>query len=233
MRFEDLRETLLKGGVAPRHVQRYLAELSEHLDDLTAQQRAAGYDGEDAAIRARARLGSDAELASAMFEQKQFRSLAARAPWAVFTVLPPIVALALGMLSIGSLALISAHYGFMEKHAPLPPAWFRALATDTVAATNLTIMPLAAVLFVAIAARQRLTPLWPIVTTIFLLTLFIHSDVSFAPVGRGHLYINFAPVFMSAARHLIAEQWEMVTAQYLLTMLPGLWLIRTRLKQKA
>jgi hypothetical protein len=226
MRFEDLRETLLKGGVAPRHVRRYVRELDEHLDDLAAQQRAAGYDGEDAAIRARAQLGSDEELAGAMLEQKQFRSLTARAPWAVFTVLPPIVALAFGMLPIGSLVLISAHYGFMEKHAPLPPEWFRVLATCTVAATNVTIVPLAAALFVAVAARQRLNILWPTVTIILLLTLFIHSDVSFARAGRGHLYINFAPVFMSAARRLMAEHWPVVTAQYVLTLLPVLWLAR-------
>jgi hypothetical protein len=77
MPFETLREALLKGGVAPRHVRRYLAELSEHLDDLTAQQCEAGYDAEDAAIRARAKLGSDTELAGAMLEQKRFHSLAA------------------------------------------------------------------------------------------------------------------------------------------------------------
>ena len=75
MRFEGLREILLKGGVAPRHVRRYLAELSEHLDDLTEKQRAQGYDGEDAALRARALLGEDRELAAAMLEQKSLRSI--------------------------------------------------------------------------------------------------------------------------------------------------------------
>ena len=36
MRFEALRETLLQGGIAPRHVRRYLRELDDHLADLTA-----------------------------------------------------------------------------------------------------------------------------------------------------------------------------------------------------
>jgi hypothetical protein len=104
--FDNLRERLLLGGVAPRHVRRYLRELDEHLDDLTAQQRQGGYDGEDAAIRARARLGGDDELASAMLAQKRFRSWTARAPWAVFLFLPPIAALAFGMLVVGSVALV-------------------------------------------------------------------------------------------------------------------------------
>src|ERR1700761_3879740 len=91
MRFDTLRETLLAGGIAPRHVRRYLAELSEHLDDLTAEQRALGYDETDATLRARARLGDDTELAQAMLVRKQFHSWASRAPWAFFGLLPPVI----------------------------------------------------------------------------------------------------------------------------------------------
>jgi hypothetical protein len=229
MPFDAVAETLLKGGTAPRHVRRYVRELDEHLDDLTAQQCEAGYNAEDAVVRARARLGSNAELASAMLEQKQFRALAARAPWAVFTVLPPVVALALGMVSIGALVLIGKHYGFLERNTPLPPEWFRALATGTVAITNLITMPLAACLFVAIAARQRLNPVWPLAATTLLLLLFIHSEVRFALPGHpdGRLAIGFAPVFMAPALRMMAEHWPLVTAQYVLTLLPGLWLYRT------
>jgi hypothetical protein len=32
--FENLRERLLRAGVAPRHVQRYLRELSDHYEDV-------------------------------------------------------------------------------------------------------------------------------------------------------------------------------------------------------
>lgn len=44
MPFDAVAETLLKGGIAPRHVRRYVSELSEHLEDLTAEQRAALFD---------------------------------------------------------------------------------------------------------------------------------------------------------------------------------------------
>src|SRR6185503_18450029 len=100
MRFEALREILLKGGVAPRHVRRYLAELSEHLDDLTEKQRALGYDGEDATSRARALLGEDSELAAAMLEQKSLRSVPARMPWLVFGFLPPVAGIAAAFVLI-------------------------------------------------------------------------------------------------------------------------------------
>ena len=52
MPFEALRERPLAAGIAPRHVRRYLAELNDHLDDLIQVQRDAGYDTEDAEIRA-------------------------------------------------------------------------------------------------------------------------------------------------------------------------------------
>jgi len=222
--FADLAETLLKGGIAPRHVRRYLAELGEHLDDLTAEQRAAGYDGQDAVCRARARLGGDQELAAAMLEQKQFRSWAARAPWAVFVLLPPVAAIAIGMLFIGSLVLVGKHYDFLERNGPPPPQWFQSLATDVVTIANLAIMPLAASLFVAIAARQRLKLRWPFVATLLLLALFIHSDVNFLPRDKGSLMIGAAPIFMRAAWKMMAEHWPLVTAQYLLTLTPVFWL---------
>src|ERR1700759_2269966 len=98
MPFEAVTEQLLKGGVAPRHVRRYVRELDEHLDDLTAQQRASGYDSEDAAIRARARLGDDTELAQAMLEQPGMRSWPARLPWLVFLLLPPVATAVVGLL---------------------------------------------------------------------------------------------------------------------------------------
>jgi hypothetical protein len=229
--FADLAETLLKGGIAPRHVRRYLAELREHLDDLTAEQRAAGYDGEDAVCRARARLGGDQELAAAMLEQKQFRSWAARAPWAVFLILPPITASAIGMLFVGSLVLIGKHYDFLERNAPPPPQWFQSLAIDVVAAANLVIMPLAATLFVVIAARQRLKLVWPFVATTLLLALFIHGDVNFLPRGKGSLMIGAAPIFMAQAWEMMAEHWPLVAAQYLLTLAPVFWLAYRRRTQ--
>jgi len=225
--FDNLRETLLKGGIAPRHVRRYIAELCEHQEDLAAQQREAGHDEEDALIRARARLGSDEELAVAMLEQKQLRSWTARAPWAVFLLLPPFAAIAIGMVFVGTLVLIGKYYDFLEKDAP-PPQWFQILAIDVVAAANLVIMPLAAALFVAMAARQRLKLVWPLVATLLLLTLFIHSDVNFLPRKTGQLTIGAAPIFMASAWKMMAEHWPTVSAQYLLTFTPLVWLAHRR-----
>lgn len=227
MPFDNLAETLLRGGIAPRHVRRYLAELREHLEDLTAQQCEAGHAPEDAAVRARARLGSDDELAAAMLEQKQFRSLAARAPWVVFILLPPFAAIAIGMLFIGTLVLMGKHYGF-PGHGPLPPQWFQNFATHVVAISNLAVVPLSAALFVAIAARQRLKLVWPFAATLLLLILVVHADVRFLPHHKGHLTLGLGAIFRVSEQKMMLKDWPLATAQSLLTSLPFLWLFWTR-----
>jgi hypothetical protein len=172
-------------------------------------------------------LGSDNELAAAMLEQKQFRSWVARAPWAVFLLLPPFAAIAIGIVFIGSLVLIGKQYGF-PGHGPLPPQWFQSLATCVVALSNLMVKPLAATLFVIIAARQRLKLIWPFAATLLLFILVIDSDVSFLPNHKGRLALGFGAVFMKSALKMMVEHLLLVTAQYLLTLTPFLWLYRTR-----
>ncbi|MEO7054794.1 MAG: hypothetical protein ABI191_07440, partial [Rhizomicrobium sp.] len=141
MQFKALGEALLKSGIAPRHVHRYLAELSEHHQDLMAEQRAKGYDAEDAAIRARARLGNDDELADAMLSHKQFRSWVARAPIAVFCLLPPAVTLLAAfavmtpLVFCARLASLLGHGGIYARE------WFRILVLITLALGNFALTP--------------------------------------------------------------------------------------------
>lgn len=86
--FDELRERLLQAGVAPRHVRRYLRELSDHLADLTAEEERAGLGRADAEAAALDRLGGVDDLAKAMTERRQLQSWCARAPWAMCSVAP-------------------------------------------------------------------------------------------------------------------------------------------------
>src|SRR5271163_4327337 len=88
--FENVREQLLRAGIAPRHVHRYVIELREHLADLTARERASGLDAKAAAERARAILGTDTQLAQEMIMRGAPRSFAARVPWAAFGIIPAV-----------------------------------------------------------------------------------------------------------------------------------------------
>ena len=57
MQFHELRERLLRDGVAPRHVRRYLGELTDHFADLTAEEQQAGRNLAEAKSAALERLG--------------------------------------------------------------------------------------------------------------------------------------------------------------------------------
>lgn len=84
--FRELEERLLRAGVAPRHVRRYVAELRDHLADLRAEEERAGKSKADAEAAALRRLGDVEQLAAAMVGRREFQSWSARAPWAVFGV---------------------------------------------------------------------------------------------------------------------------------------------------
>ena len=162
-----LRERLLRAGVAPRHVRRYLKELAEHLADLTAEEKAAGRAGADAEDAALARLGNIDELADAMIRQRQFQSWTSRAPWLAF--------------SAGSLAALAAAY--LIACALLLCGWKLFLpSAETPFGHGLSGMhALAKLYFVAdkswyygapiviglgvaiIAIRQRLKSIWPVI----------------------------------------------------------------------
>lgn len=89
--FHELRERLLRAGIAPRHVRRYLTELREHCSDLAAEEERAGRNRKEAESAALARLGNTDDLAQAMIHQPQLRPWCARAPWAVFSASPLIL----------------------------------------------------------------------------------------------------------------------------------------------
>lgn len=83
-RLVELRERLLKAGMAPRHVRRYVRELADHFADVCAEEEALGKSKTEADAAALERLGSSEQLAQAMIAKPELRAWSARAPWAVF-----------------------------------------------------------------------------------------------------------------------------------------------------
>jgi hypothetical protein len=204
MPFDAIAETLLKGGIAPRHVRRYVRELDDHLDDLTAQQRAAGYDDADAAARARARLGEDAELAQAMLDQPGMRSWPARMPWLVFLLLPPILTAATGLALYAAACFIG--YG------------------AAMTAVQMLAAPAMAALLVLLAGRQRLKPAWPLLGIALLQLL---TPLFAAHVGpHQNLQVGYGMVI--PVRWSVALRFWPVMLSHILTFLPAAWLIRRR-----
>jgi hypothetical protein len=68
--FEELRDRLLRGGVATVYLERALLELAEHREDLENDALAAGWSGDEAARIAWRQLGSCEAIAAAILAQR-------------------------------------------------------------------------------------------------------------------------------------------------------------------
>jgi hypothetical protein len=231
MPFEAVAETLLKGGVAPRHVRRYVRELDDHLGDLTERQREAGYNGDDAASRARARLGDDNELAQAMLNQPGVRSWPARLPWLVFVALPPVVTIAAITPVFLLFYFIGDGAAKISAVTAIPQEALRAVAQFVLAAINVLAVPAIVMLFALLARRQRLSLLWPLLGMVVLAMLMPQFGYQF---GRplvphsGSISVGMGLAFMQKGWDHAMRHWPTVTAQYVLAALPVLWLLRAR-----
>jgi hypothetical protein len=200
--FESVREELLRAGIAPRHARRYVVELREHLADVTARECGAGLDAEAAGARARAVLGTDAQLVREML-RKAPRSLAARAPWVVFTLLPAVLLLA---------AVSAITYATMRLLGPVHAAWpggvpnsYNAVIAVAMVVTNYLLGPAAAAASIALALRQRVSSLW-VWVGLGLIALFsgmlgIHMNI-YPPQGSnpGGAAFSLAPIVIVNGR---------------------------------
>lgn len=161
-RFDDVKERLLRSGVAPRHVRRYIGELGDHFDDLVGEAMAGGMTRGGAEKNARARLGRDHDLAKVMLERPELRSWSTCYPWAVFVLGPavlPLTALVAAVFVEGFCFNVITTFYKNPAHLP-PPTWFN----DIVSAWNWSathVLPLIiAILLCLMGIRQRTKPAW-------------------------------------------------------------------------
>jgi len=195
--FIELRERMLRAGVAPRHVRRYLTELADHLADLISEEERAGHTRADAQTTALIRLGSVADLANAMIEQRQFTSWSTRAPWAVFGLAPLLLLSAAWFIAL--LILWSGWQIFLPG-ADTP---FGASRVDSFG--NLYFQLGKSIYFTApflvgwgielIAARQRIKAVWPMIGLVSIAwlggTVQVQASRSSVSGGLGHIRMDF------------------------------------------
>jgi hypothetical protein len=156
--FENVREQLLRAGIAPRHANRYVTELREHLADVSARERATGQDARQAQERALALMGSDAQLVQSVLDRGAPRSLAARAPWSVFAVLPVVLLVAVILVTGFSMfQLLLPVRGLAPSEMP---TGYVGLVTVISFISSYLIGPLLAAGCIAVALRQRLASGW-------------------------------------------------------------------------
>lgn len=155
-----LSEQLLRGGVAHRHVRRYMRELHDHYEDALREELAKGLDRALAEQAAWTRLGKEEELARSVLAQAALRSTAARFPVLVFGAAPVFVWFA-------SFALILFAFSvFVETYEPARlPSWVLG-STYALVLLYVRVLPvILGVLLLIVSARQRTALFWPIIGT--------------------------------------------------------------------
>ena len=193
--FSELRERLLRAGVAPRHVRRYLGELTDHLADLRAEERQAGRNRAEAEAAAMLRLGGVDELAQAMIGQREFQSWSVRAPWAAFGVAPLLV---LAVAWYVALFILWSGWNVFLPGSDTPFVRLQGVAI-LFFGVGRSIFFGAPILIGwgvgLMAARQRLRAVWPVVSLVLIALIGGASRVHVrrAPVadGLGYIGMNF------------------------------------------
>ena len=206
--FEAVREQLLRAGVTPRYAKRYVTELREHLTDLIERERASGLGVEQATDRARALMGADADLVTAAIERGAPRSLAARAPWAIFVLLP--LALWLALLSVEILSMMHLLWPVRGLTPADMPQGYRVLIAAATFVARYLLGGLLAAGCVVVALRQRLASgwLWFGVGLIAVLTgmlgIYMHVIPAAAGFPGGTVYSVAAIVYVHGRASLAA-----------------------------
>ena len=234
--FDDLRERLLRAGVAPRHVRRYLAELRHHHDDLLAEERTHGVTGSRADEAANTRLGSDEELATALLAKPQLRSVSARYPWLVFGILPPLaVIMGLVLLVIVSQQLVVTTGAYIPRQgfrSPVP-TWLAWGYNGMMFAVNFLIVPLLGALLAWAAHRQRMRLIWPLLGMLLLLSLGVHGNFHIDAEGRVFRYVGIIFLTWGSFDPRDPNHWPILLGQAALLCLPFAWFWRVRQKADA
>jgi len=221
--FNELRERLLRAGVAPRHVRRYLAELADHLADLRAEEERAGRGKADAESAALVRLGGTDDLSKAMIGQRQLRSWSARAPWATFGLAP--LCLLAGAYLVACSILWSGWRIFLPG-ADTPFVQLDGLAIFYFGVGRL--LYFCAPILIGwgiglIAARQRFKAAWPAVGVVLIAmvggTAQVHAIRPAVPGGAGHISMDFS---LGPSGQVIPQGLLHASVILALTVLPGL-----------
>jgi hypothetical protein len=219
----ELRERLLRAGVAPRHVRRYLTELREHWADLTAEEQRAGRNRVEAEALALARLGRVEDLAGTMIERPELRSWTSRAPWAVLGAGPVLVLVAGWGMAL--LILWSGWTWFLRgSQTPFVPLHGFPIAYFGVGRMLYYTAPLLAGWgTIVLATRQRVQAVWPVILGLLVVALLgatgaVDVRPPVLPGHTGHVGIRFFPPssqFADAAGHALLL-FVLVALPYLL-----------------
>jgi len=223
--FHDLRETLLRGGVAPKHVRRTIAELRDHQTDLFGEALSRGCSFEDAEREASMRLGDEDALAAVVLARPELQSWTHRWPWIAYGVTPTFL---LGLAFVTLVLLLgfsdvvrTDQHTFSERWGSPESVWSVAGAVRMFASFGLPMLLAATCCFVA--AQRRVAVRWPLIGVV--IASIVGAAVQFnvawpqGPDVSGALAVRITvPPFPGSVGAMLRA-----TATCALTLGPFLW----------
>jgi hypothetical protein len=220
--FQLLRERLLRGGVAPKHVRRTIAELRDHHTDLFAEAFAGGCSVENAEREASIRLGDEDSLAAEVLARQELRSWAHRWPWIAYWLTPAVLFVPAFVVVAFLLVGLSGAIHVLRGSWGSPPS-VRSLAGAIRLFYNFGLPLLLAGACCLVAAQRRAALRWPIIGV--LIASIIGGAIQFdlfwpyGPAMHGALSIRISvPPFPGSAGTVLRA-----AATCALTLSPYLW----------
>lgn len=217
--FTSLKERLLRGGVAPKHARRTIAELRDHHTDLFAEAFARGCSLEEAGREASIRLGDEDALAAAVFARPELRSWAHRWPWVAYGLTPT----ALLVAAFAGLFVLLGLSGVVHLDAYTFARRWGALAAGVRLFYTFGLPLLLGVVCCVLAGRRRADVRWPVIGVVVVAILggALTFDVvwPYGPNSHGALAVRLAvPPFPGSASTVLRAM-----ATCALTLGPYLW----------
>jgi hypothetical protein len=179
-RFSELREELLRAGVAPRKIRRAVLEIESHFQQLVDEEVARGSSDHYARSEAHRLLGSNQTLVQHYAARPEFRAWSRRWPAVWFTLVALAAYLALSISSLAVLHTVVEHMsGYLRHMYIAPQVTYRIdLAARIV---FLWLFPwFVAIAFAVLAYRRRVALHWPIagIVAISILASLINVTVT-------------------------------------------------------
>jgi len=228
--FHGLRIRLLRGGVAPKHVNRTLKELRHHFTDLEHKAMSEGLSQSEAAAFATEQIGDPELIVKEALARPELKSWAHRWPWGIYGVLPVI---ALALTVVGSILVLVNVLEIAESSSGLSPAafanamfdqwWVRALI-ETWRVSMVYVLP---VLFAGVlcvfAAKRDASLLWPTIGVLLVLFLGFCYDLSVVPPAAPDQQAEFGAAIGFGVDRVLSIRVLRLLVPLVLVLSPYYW----------
>lgn len=225
---QKMRIELMRGGVAPKTIERTLQELSGHYNDLRDQALSEGLPVSEASAKALASIGDEKTILKEILMRPELKSLSGRFPKLVFLFGPTLAAVfTILVFAFSMLALGEASSWSMENGGELAMA--EKLLIEGLLGFNCYLLtPLLAIATVRFA-KQRMTHFrWPAVGIVLLAVMgsgFAYSIGWPTASEAGTLSINWGYSFLPRAIRGDHDLLNLMQILVTLTMATYAWRI--------